>query len=65
MISRFDPAEAGTVLNPRGVWEVVRNESPAEHRRRYLGERTTCLRLRHYLSLHLRKCAAGTPPPTP
>ena len=39
MISRFDPAEADAVLNPRGVWEVVRNESPAEHRRRYLGGR--------------------------
>ena len=40
MISRFDPSEAGAVLNPRGAWEVVRNESPAEHRRRYLRERT-------------------------
>ncbi len=66
MISRFDPAEAGTVLNPRGVWEVVRNESPAEHRRRYLGERTDVPPLAPITwSLHLRKCAAGTPPPAP
>ena len=56
MISRFDPAEAGAVLNPRGVWEVVRNESPAEHRRRYLGERTDVPPLAPITwSLHLRK----------
>ena len=56
MISRFDPAEAGAVLNPRGIWEVVRNESPAEHRRRYLGERTDMPPLAPITwSLHLRK----------
>ena len=56
MISRFDPAEAGAVLNPRGVWDVVRNESPAEHRRRYLGERTDVPPLAPITwSLHLRK----------
>ena len=60
MISRFDPAEAGTVLNPRGLWEVVRNESPAEHRRRYLGERTDMPPLAPITwSLHLRKTAPG------
>ena len=60
MISRFDPAEAGTVLNPRGLWEVVRNESPAEHRRRYLGERTDVPALAPITwSLHLRMNAAG------
>ena len=56
MISRFDPAEAGAVLNPRGVWEVIRNESPAEHRRRYLGERTDVPPLAPITwSLHLRR----------
>ena len=56
MISRFDPAEAGAVLNPRGVWEVVRNESPAEHRRRYLGARTDVPPLAPITwSLHLRR----------
>ena len=56
MISRFDPAEAGAVLNPRGLWEVVRNESPAEHRRRYLGGRTDVPPLAPIAwSLHLRK----------
>ena len=56
MISRFDPAEAGAVLNPRGAWEVVRNESPAEHRRRYLGERTDVPPLAPITwSLHLRR----------
>ena len=64
MISRFDPAEAGAVLNPRGIWEVVRNESPAEHRRRYLGERTDvpplapitwCLHLRQEETSSLRR----------
>ena len=59
MISRFDPAEAGTVLNPRGLWDVVRNESPAEHRRRYLGERNDVPPLAPITwSLHLRKRAS-------
>ncbi|MCY4470269.1 MAG: SAM-dependent methyltransferase [Thiotrichales bacterium] len=61
MISRFDPAEAATVLNPRGLWEVVRNESPAEHRQRYLGERTDVPPLAPITwSLHLRKMTPGT-----
>ena len=56
MISRFDPAEAGAALNPRGLWEVVRNESPAEHRRRYLGARTDVPPLAPITwSLHLRR----------
>ena len=61
MISRFDPTEAATVLNPRGLWEVVRNESPAEHRRRYLGERTDVPTLAPITwSLHFRKTTRGT-----
>ena len=39
MIARFDPAEAGTILSLGGLWEVVSNESPAEHQRRYLAGR--------------------------
>ena len=63
MISRFDPAEAGTVLNPRGFWDVVRNESPAEHRRRYLGERNDVPPLAPITwSLHLRSRDSETPP---
>ena len=63
MISRFDPAAAGTVLNPRGLWDVVRNESPAEHRRRYLGERSDVPPLAPITwSLHLRKTDAGESP---
>ena len=63
MISRFDPAEAATVLNPRGLWDVVRNESPAEHRRRYLGERNDVPPLAPITwSLHLRSRDSGTPP---
>ena len=55
MISRFDPAGVATALNPRGLWDVVRNESPAEHRRRYLGERTDVPPLAPIAwSLHLR-----------
>ena len=64
MISRFDPTEAGTVLNPRGLWEVVRNESPAEHRRRYLGERTDVPPLAPITwSLHLRSTGSETSQP--
>ena len=64
MISRFDPADAGTVLNPRGLWEVVRNESPAEHRRRYLGGRTDVPPLAPITwSLHLRSTGSGTSQP--
>lgn len=63
MISRFDPAAVGTVLNPRGFWDVVRNESPAEHRRRYLGERSDVPPLAPITwSLHLRKTDAGESP---
>ena len=58
MISRFDPARAASVMNPRGLWDVVRNESPAEHRRCYLGERTDVPPLAPITwSLHLRKSA--------
>ena len=64
MISRFDPADAGTVLNPRGLWDVVRNESPAEHRRRYLGERTDVPPLAPITwSLHLRRKASRASSP--
>ena len=64
MISRFDPAEAANVLNPDGLWEVVRNESPAEHRRRYLGGRTDVPPLAPITwSIHLRKRAFGASPP--
>ena len=64
MISRFDPAEAANVLNPDGLWEVVRNESPSEHRRRYLGERTDVPPLAPITwSIHLRKRALGASPP--
>ena len=60
MISRFDPAEVGTVLNPRSLWDVVRNESPAEHRRRYLGERADVPPLAPITwSLHLRRRESG------
>ena len=60
MVSRFDPAEVGAALNPRGVWEVVRNESPAEHRRRYLGGRTDVPPLAPITgSLHLRRRSHG------
>ena len=63
MVSRFDPAEAATVLNPRGLWDVVRNESPAEHRRRYLGDRTDVPPLAPITwSLHLRRRAAQASP---
>ena len=66
MISRFDPTAAGTVLNPRGLWEVVGNESPAEHRRRYLGERTDVPPQAPITwSLHLRKKAPGASPASP
>ncbi len=66
MISRFDPAKAGAVLNPQGLWEVVRNESPAEHRRRYLGARTDVPPLAPITwFLHLRKSATGASPTPP
>ena len=56
MISRFNPTEVATVLNPRGLWDTVRNESPAEHRRRYLGKRSEVPPLAPITwSLHLRK----------
>jgi methyltransferase (TIGR00027 family) len=58
MISRFDPAEVGAALNPRGVWEVVRNDSPADHNRKYLKGRTDVPPLAPITwSLHLRKRA--------
>ena len=64
MISRFDPAQAATVLNPRGLWDVVRNESPAQHRRRYLGDRTDVPPLAPITwSLHLRSTGSETSQP--
>ena len=64
MISRFDPAEAGSVLNPRGLWDVVRNESPGEHRRRYLNGRTDVPPLAPITwSLHLQRRDSGISPP--
>ena len=58
MISRFDPALVGAVLNPSGVWEVVRNESPTDHDRKYLKGRTDVPPLAPITwSLHLRKRA--------
>ena len=63
MISSFDPADAGTVLNPRNHWEVLRNESPAKHRRRYVGERTDVPPLAPITwSLHLRRREPGGSP---
>ena len=60
MISRFDPDEVAGALNPRGLWDVVRNESPAVHRRRYLGERTDVPPLAPITwSLHLRRRESG------
>ena len=64
MISRFDPANAATVLNPRGLWDVLRNESPAEHRKRYLGERSDVPPLAPITwSLHLRTRASEASAP--
>ena len=64
MISRFDPANAATVLNPSGLWDVVRNESPAEHRKRYLGERGDVPPLAPITwSLHLRRRARQSSAP--
>ena len=37
MVSRFDPARVGAVLNPRNHWEIVGNDSPADHHRRVPG----------------------------
>ena len=63
MISRFDPEEAPIALNPGGLWEIVRNESPAEHRRRYLGARADVPPLAPITwSLHLRKKDVGKRP---
>ena len=63
MISRFDPVEAPAVVNPGGRWEVVRNESPAEHRRRYLEERTDVPPLTPITwSLHLRRKVSRASP---
>ena len=60
MISRFDPGEVDTVLNPEGLWDVVRNESPAAHRRRYLADRTDVPPLAPITwSLHLRGRESG------
>ena len=64
MVSRFDPTQAATVLDPRGLWDVVRNESPAQHRRRYLGDRTDVPPLAPITwSLHLRSTGSETSQP--
>lgn len=61
MISRFDPARVGDVLDPGNVWEIVRNDSPADHHRRYLEGRTDVPPLAPITwCLHLRKRAAGS-----
>ena len=58
MISRFDPAGVCSLLNPKGVWEVVRNDSPADHDRKYLKGRTDVPPLAPITwFLHLRKRA--------
>lgn len=60
MISRFDPARAGTDLNPRNFWEIVRNDSPADHHRKYLEGRPDLPPLAPITwCLHLRRRAAG------
>ncbi len=60
MISRFDPARVGTILNPGNLWEIVQNDSPADHRRRYLEGRTDLPPLAPITwCLHLRRRTAG------
>ena len=60
MISRFDPARVGAILNPRNLWEMVGNESPADHHRKYLEGRTDLPPLAPITwCLHLRKRAAS------
>jgi len=61
MISRFDPARVGAALNPGSLWEIVGNESPADHHRRYLGGRTDLPPLAPITwCLLLRRSAAGS-----
>ena len=60
MISRFDPVRVGAVLNLGDIWEIVRNDSPADHHRRYLAGRTDLPPLAPITwCLHLRRGAAG------
>ena len=61
MISRFDPARVGAVLNSGNLWEIVGNESPADHHRKYLQGRTDLPPLAPITwCLHLRRRAAGS-----
>ena len=71
MISRFDPARVGAILNPRNTWEIVRNHSPADHHRKYLEGRTDlpplapitwCLHLRRGASLGVPRPRLSVPP---
>lgn len=60
MISRFDPVRVGAILNPCNLWEMVGNESPADHHRKYLEGRTDLPPLAPITwCLHLRRRAAG------
>ena len=60
MISRFDPARVGAVLNSGNIWEIVGNESPADHHRKYLEGRTDLPPLAPITwCLLLRRRAAG------
>ncbi len=60
MISRFDPARVGAILNPHNLWEIVGNDSPADHQRKYLEGRTDLPPLAPITwCLHLRRRAAG------
>ena len=61
MISRFDPAQVGAVLNPGNLWEIVRNDSPADHHRRYVAGRSDLPPLAPITwCLHLRRGAADS-----
>ena len=63
MISRFDPARVGAILNPRNHWEIVGNDSPTDHHRKYLEGRTDLPPLAPITwCLHLRRSAAGPKP---
>ena len=60
MISRFDPAQVGAVLNPGNLWEIVRNDSPADHHRSYVAGRSDLPPLAPITwCLHLRRGGAG------
>ena len=60
MISRFDPAQVGAVLNPGNLWEIVRNDSPTDHHRSYVAGRSDLPPLAPITwCLHLRRGGAG------